>query len=204
MGLIKGSCSITKFKVKEGEKPDESLAEYLESIARLGFTDIVENSDIASSHGWVNLMNNFSTDFSDNEFFKPPYVCLSLRRDTRSVPNKTLAQQCYDAEELIKKENDLEFLAKKHKKEIRDTIFNKLIRQAIPVSSYHDMVWDTDKGTVLFTGTSPKISDMFSFLFKETFDLSLLPVYPYSMACDLYGEDAAANIWPIDSLGGDL
>jgi len=204
MGLIKGSCSITKFKVKEGEPEHGGIEARVEEITRFGFKEIPQNSDITSAYGWVNLMNNFSTDFSDNEFFKPPYVCLSLRRDTRSVPNKTLAQQCYDAEELIKKENDLEFLAKNHKKEIREVIFNKLIRQAIPVSSYYDMAWDTDKGTVLFTGTSPKMSDMFSFLFKETFDLSLLPVYPYSMACDLSGEELIANIWPIDSLGGDL
>jgi len=204
MGLIKGACSIAKFKVKGGEPEYGGLEERVEEITRFRFTEITQNSDITSAYGWVNLMNNFSTDFSDREFFKHPYVCLSFRRDTRSVPAKTLAQQCYDAEELIKKENDLEFLAKKHRKEIRDTVFNKLIRQAIPVSSYYDMVWDIDKGTVLFTGTSPKISDMFSFLFKETFDVGLQPVFPHEMACDISGEESAANIWPIDSLGGAI
>ena len=183
MGLIKGTANLTRFKV-EGHPPEDMREKYPDKINRFAFRKLDDNSDQEQSSGWANIMDIFDSRFTWNEFSLEPYIALCWRIDKKSVPAKALQQYCMEAEEEIMKIENLEKLPKQKRKEIRDIVYSKLLRRAIPRTNTYDMVWDLNSSIVIFGGTAPKLCDAFSELFFKTFDLNLKTVFPYSLAYD--------------------
>ena len=205
MGLIKGSGGFTRFTVN-GAPPPDYLEKYTEQISHFAFTTLDEYSDEERATGWVNIMNIFDCQFLDRNFFKHPYITLTWRLDIRKVPQKALNQHCFEAEEEIKHEEDIEFLHKKHRKEIKEMMWRKLLKRAIPNSYTYDMVWNLESSTVIFGGTGDKVCDEFSECFTKTFDLTLSPVFPYSLAFSLLEKEMLNTglldaLRPIDFIG---
>jgi recombination associated protein RdgC len=156
-----------------------------ERIARYAFKRMPEDSDQERAVGWVNILDELQDGFYGDEYFKEPYLALSFRVDSRSVPSRALRQYCREAEEEIKAREGLEFLNKKKREEIREMVRSKLLRRAIPRSGVYDMAWDLQNGTVIFGATNNRICDEFSEAFYNTFDLRLTSVFPYGTAYGL-------------------
>ena len=128
MGLIRGSASITRFFVS-GTFSKNDLDEYSKRISRFAFVNLDEYSDIERSTGWVNIMDMFDTDFDGRPFFMHPYVTLSFRVDVRKVPTNALKQHCRGAENKIKEAENLEYLPKAKRKELRDFMWFGCLNQ---------------------------------------------------------------------------
>jgi len=181
MGVVRGSLNCTRFLVN-GE-PDEGFREAArEKVVRYSFKRLHEDSDQERAVGWVNILDEYQRGFLGDEYFKEPYIALSLRVDTRSVPARALRQYCREAEDEIKEREGLEFLSKKRREEVRDAVRARLLRRAIPRTAVYDMVWDLQRGLVLFGATSTRLCDEFAEIFYNTFELRLTSVYPYSLA----------------------
>jgi DNA recombination-dependent growth factor C len=181
MGFIKGAVTLTRYRV-EDELPEdfrETLKERIESHA---FRRLDEDSLEERSSGWVDILDTLQVGFVGDEFSKEPYLALSFRVDTRTVPPRALRQYCREAEEEVKAREDLDFLNKKRREEIRDGVRARLLRRAIPRSNTYDMVWDLTSGMVFFGSTNSKICDEFTEHFFATFDLRLASLHPYSSA----------------------
>jgi recombination associated protein RdgC len=181
MGFIHGSVTCTRFMVA-GDLPDDFRERAAERISRYAFRMLREDSDLEVSMGWVNVLDDLQVGFHGHEFFKEPYLALSFRVDTRTVPARSLRQYCREAEDEVKAREDLEFLNKKRRQEIRDAVMGRLLRRAVPRSRVYDMVWDLQSGVVLFGTTGKKVCDAFSEVFYNTFELRLTSVYPYVLA----------------------
>lgn len=181
MGLIKGSCSLTRFIVE-----DPVPVDYLESfpgfIERYSFRNLDEISSAEKSIGWVNIMDMFDTSISKMHYLKEPYLAMSWRIDTRNVPSKALQQYSLEAERKIMGLEELEFLPKGKRKEIKEMTRLGLLKRAIPVSKTYDMIWNLDKGVVIFGGSSDKLCDEFSSFFYKCFNLRLSSIYPWLTA----------------------
>jgi DNA recombination-dependent growth factor C len=181
MGLICGSGSFTRFVVKD-KPPDTYGEDFPENIERFAFRKLDETSEEERSIGWVNLLDPLDSRFPGRTYFKEPYLALSLRIDVRKVPAKALKQYCTEAENEIKERENLEFLSKGRRQEIKESVRLALLKRTIPRTNTYDMIWDLNSGVLLFGAVNPKLCDEFSEFFSKTFELPLATVFPYSLA----------------------
>jgi len=188
MGLIAGSWSFTRFQV-EDPLPEGYLAVFSERIQQYAFRPLDEASDLDRSSGWVDIVDMFDNRFLGHSFLRPPFLSLSWRVDARSVPSHALKQHCRALENKIKEEENLEFLPRGRRQEIREHGYAQLLRRAIPRSNVYDMIWNLDTGLVYFGSVSHKLCDEFSEFFFITFGLPLTSVFPYAMARKLLDKE---------------
>ena len=182
MGLISGSGSFTRY-LTDGALPEKFMEVLSEKISRHSFRNLDEKSIDERSVGWVNVMDIFDNRFVGLEFLKEPYITMSLRVDERKIPATALKQYCLEAEEKIKKDENLEYLPKKRRSDIKDGVRLRLLKRAIPVSRCYDMIWNYSTGLVIFASTSNRLCDEFMEFFLQTFDIQLEAIYPYMLAC---------------------
>ena len=204
MGLISGSGSFSRYQVKG--KPAEDFLEGLsERISRHTFRNLTEDSTQERSAGWVNIMDMFDNRFAGLEFLKEPYIAISLRVDERKIPATAIKQYCLEAEEKIKDAENIDFLPKRRRADIKDGVKLRLLKRAIPGSKVYDMVWNYPTGDVAFGGTNTKLCDEFQEIFLKTFDFHLLAMCPYTLGSgflekkgespDLIDGLVPSNIW---------
>ncbi len=192
MGLISGSGSFTRYLV-EGALPENFLESLSEKIARHSFRNLDEKSIAERSAGWVNIMDMFNTRFAGLEFLKEPYVTMSLRVDEKKLPSTALKQYCLEAEEKIKTAENLEYLPKTRRLDIKEGVRLFLLKRAIPVSSVYDMIWNYNTGLVIFGCTTNKLCDEFMEFFLRTFNIQLQTIYPYSLAARFLEKEGASR-----------
>ena len=181
MGLISGSGSFSRYQVK-GKPADDFLEGLAERISVHGFRNLTEESQKERSAGWVNVMDMFDSRFPELDFLKEPYIAMSMRVDERKIPATAIKQYALEVEKKIKETENLEFLPKRRRADIREAVMLKLLKRAIPTSRVYDMVWNTSTGSVVFGCTNTKVCDEFQELFLKTFDLHLLAICPYTLA----------------------
>lgn len=181
MGLISGSGSFTRY-IADGALPENFMEVLSEKIVRYSFRNLDEKSIDERSVGWVNVMDMFDNRFGGLEFLKEPYITMSLRVDERKIPATALKQYCLEAEEKIKKDENLEYLQKGRRLDIKDGVRLRLLKRAIPVSRCYDMIWNYSTGLIIFGCTANKVCDEFAEFFLQTFDVQLQAICPYTLA----------------------
>jgi DNA recombination-dependent growth factor C len=199
MGLISGSGSFTRY-LTDGALPDKFMEELSEKITRYSFRNLDEKSIDERSVGWVNVMDMFDNRFAGLEFLKEPYISMSLRVDERKIPATALKQYCLEAEEKIKKDENLEYLQTRRRSDIKDGVRLRLLKRAIPVSRYYDMIWNYSTGLVIFGCTTNRLCDEFVEFFFQTFDIQLQAICPYTLA-GRFLEKEGASPDLLDGLG---
>ena len=180
MGLISGSGSFTRYIV-EGELEPNFMGSLSERIAPYLFRNLDETSLDVRNMGWVNIMDMFDNRFSGLEFLKEPYIAMSLRIDERKIPQTALKQHCLEAENRIKEQENLEFLSRTRRSDIKEAVTLRLLKRAIPVARTYDMIWNYTTGFVLFGGANNKLCDEFVKFFLQTFEFHLQAVCPYTI-----------------------
>ncbi len=181
MGLLSSSVSISRFYIK-GEMPSDYKEQYPLQIRRHSFRELDEDSAEERSAGWVNLMDMLDNKFIGEEFFKENFITMSLRIDVRKVPQKALKYYCIKAENEQKARLNKEYLAKAARQEIKERIYFQLLKRVIPQGNVYDMIWNLNQHTVIFSSQSNPVCEEFSKLFKNTFGLSLIALFPYTIA----------------------
>jgi len=181
MGLLRGSASFSRYIVN-GTPPEGYLDEYAQNITRYSFRGFDEYSDEDRSTGWVNIMNIFDASFDQKLFHIYPYLSLSLRVDTRKVPSSALKQHCLEAEHRIMVTENLDYMSKERRREIKEMTLSQLLKRAIPRTITYDMIWNIKSSVLIFGSVSSRTCDEFAELFLKTFDLNLSPLFPYSLA----------------------
>lgn len=181
MGLLRGSAGFSRYFVN-GTPPEDYPDAYVDNIIRYSFRGFDEHSDQDRSTGWVNIMNIFDTAFEQKQFHMYPYLSLSFRADSRKVPSSALKQHCLEAEHRIMVMENLEYLPKEKRREIKEITQSQLMKRAIPRTNTYDMIWNIQTTMLIFGSTANKMCDEFAELFFKTFGLNLAPVFPYSLA----------------------
>ena len=191
MGLISGTGSFTRY-LADGALPENFMEVLSEKIARYSFRNLDEKSIAERSVGWVNVMDMFDNRFAGLEFLKEPYIAMSLRIDERKIPSTALKQYCLEAEEKIKKDENLEYLPKGRRSDIKDGVRLRLLKRAITVSRCYDMIWNYSTGLVIFGSTTNRLCDEFVEFFLRTFDIQLQAICPYTLASRFLEKEGAS------------
>ena len=195
MGLISGSGNFTRYWV-DVPLSEGFMEDMPKKIARYAFKNLEENSFDERSIGWVNIMDILDNRFRAMEYLKEPFIAMSFRVDKRKIPQTALKQYCQEAEEKIKELEQVEYLPKMVRHEIKEDARNRLLKRAIPVSNVYDMIWDIQKGVVIFGSINNELCDEFSEFFIKTFELQLQPVFPYALDCRFLEKECI----PVDTL----
>jgi len=204
MPFLKRSCPITRYRLLE-QPTREHLQHAVEDLARHGFRSIDTLPDELSA-GWVNFDDPTDSEWRTSAPERLAHLVWTLRMDKRSVPAKLVdVRTRLEIKKFLERRRAeiqekvlIPFANKDEKAEIRDRVRLALLSQAAPVPNMADVVWITPANAtpaeVWLCATTPALLEHFSFLFKQTFNLAVLPISPLTPVVDSFDD------WP-DSIG---
>lgn len=177
MGLLKGTWTFSRFYVL-GNLPEQSNTFIDEGLKKNAFPDFTGKFS-EMSVGWTDIENIIDTDFKYAKYNCGSYLIFSLRIDRRSLPPALLKLKVMEKEKKYLAENDNKRLYRQEKEEIKERTRLELLERALPIPSFYEVCWSSSKNTVIFGSHSDKVTEAFQKLFKESFQLNLLPYLPW-------------------------
>ena len=213
MGFLSASASFSRYRLTE-PAPDQTIRELHQRLKDHAFRDIDHTAD-ERSWGWVSFEDMLDHRFGVAPPEKGEYAAFSLRLDTRRIPPAVLKKHYTLAlnQELAKaKEEGRKFVSKERKRELRENVQLALLSRTLPIPAVFDVAWNVSSGVVLFGSTRPKVQDLFTAHFTQTFDLHLelmTPRAPGRVPARPRDRDAASGhralvlrgLSPADTLG---
>ena len=197
MGLLKGPLTFSRFMVV-GELPSNFTDMIHQQIRRYAFQDVAANTQ-EKIMGWTGIENVLDTDFSHASYAWGGYLLFSLRVDRRTVPPSLLKLRALEAEQQHLKETRRKKIDKVAREQIRENIYQDLLRQLPPTPSFYEVCWSVSDGRLLFTCLSEKVIQDFQDLFKSSFDRAPLPFVPWDP--QVLDKDTAGKIEALQSVG---
>lgn len=188
MGLLSGTLRIRRYQ-PQCHAPDD-LAEVVQKYAFGGFQEGDEREEVA---GWVSAGDPYA---APTDIRVGNRIALGLRVDRKRIPGRFLRESCRATEEVWKLRGGREVLTRAERDEIKTIVRKQLLERAIPSMGVAEMVWDLERGVVLFTNTSEKQNELFRHLFQVTFGGALLLLFPYSLAVQTCGPELVDRILP--------
>ena len=91
---------------------------------------------------------------------------------------------CEAEERRIKKEQKKEALNRYERAEVREQVEQALRKKVLPSIRSTEMVWNWPEGIIRFFTTNKSLNEEFVELFEESFGLTLIPEYAYTLAQD--------------------
>ncbi len=177
MGLLKGSWSFSRYRVA-GKMPEQFDDFIDERLKRYAFTEIT--SQVAEKiAGWTSLENVLDTEFSYAKYKLGAYIIFSLRMDRRSIPPSLLKLKVMEAEKKHLADSGKKRLYRPERDDIKERVQLELMARAPRVPSFHEICWFPESSSLIFGSLSPQIMEDFEKYFKETFQLTLLPLLPW-------------------------
>lgn len=187
MGLLKGSVTISRYKV-QGSLPDD-LSEFLDQRIKLNIFRDIEESAQESGFGWVSVHDFLDTDFAFASYLLEPYIVLGLRIDKRRVPAGLVRK--YHRMEILKAlaMRDSRGLSRAEREELKEKVRLTLLKRTPPQTQMLEVVWDLNKAQVWLTSTAKPAMETFESLFKRSFALNLIPCIPAILAQDMLAKN---------------
>lgn len=180
MGILTSSVSVTRYKV-EGK----IIAPILETVANgLKKNAIAEIDEDVSEKavGWTSFHKPYHPDFYGSSFVYGNYMLFSLRIDKKSIPAKVLKKHFMieSARRLAKTGRD--FLSRNEKKVLKDQIIDRLSLRIPATPNLYDVIWNYEKSSLWFFSNLKAANEELETLFRHSFDLILIRLFPYTTA----------------------
>lgn len=181
MGLLSSTVSISRYRVEGDPTEDLSPLEMVRQGLQGHVISQIEDEYAELTVGWTPLESPFDPDFETYSFSFGTYFVFSMRIDKKKVPAKIIKK--YVALEVNKKlkESGREFLSRNEKTDIKDMITEKLMRRMPAVPDVYDVVWDFENQSVLFYSTQKAANEELETLFKRSFNMKLIRLFPFTM-----------------------
>jgi recombination associated protein RdgC len=180
MGLLSPSVSITCYKV-DGTLEDPVM-DFVEK--KLNQNKIMEIDDDVSEKaiGWTSVENPYQPDFEGSSFCIGTYFVFALRIDQKSIPAKVLKK--FYVLEMLKmlSESGRKYLNKTEKRMVKDRVYSLLLRRYPATPKIYDLIWNYEEGFLWFFSNQKTANEELETLFSKTFQLSLIRLFPYTIA----------------------
>ena len=187
MGFIKGSLSLTRYRVKE-EPPELLTDEYLdERLAKSAFVDI-EHTPEERSLGWVEFFNHLDVNFNPATYRFGGLLAFTLRLDSRKVPAKTVARY-YAIREAQVVEQTGRRPNSRSKKQLKEVVQSELLQRALLNTELMEVAWLFRENEIWLAAVGEKRRETFEELWGRTFGLSLQMLVPVTAGLELLPGD---------------
>ncbi|RKX20376.1 MAG: exonuclease [Candidatus Zixiibacteriota bacterium] len=180
MGLLSSSVSITQYQV-EGKLPTPVNNSVLEGLKKNIILDIDNESEELVS-GWTSFENPYKPGFELSEVSIGTHLVFSLRIDKKSIPSKILKKHYFMEITRRLSETGREFLSKNEKSEIREHVKTVLSLRIPATPNIYDIIWNYEGGQLWFFSNLKSANEEFETLFSKSFKLTLIRVFPFTMA----------------------
>jgi len=207
MGAIKGTLTYTTYYVEN--EPVEGFREVLvQELENHRHREIDVEAGRDQSLGWVVMGAPWSREFTWDNVFLDPYICVSLRNDRIRIPATTLRAYMAEREAIFLDERGGSSLDRKERKVLKDDLLMQLRRRAIPDIKVFDVMWNVQEGILRFWAQNRGICDAFEELVHRSWGLKLIPQSPYSAATRYVDEPkveaAILELDPSDFAGAEV
>jgi DNA recombination-dependent growth factor C len=191
MSLLSNALSITRYRINGRLNGPITDAVYL-GLKKNMLSDI-EDTDAAHSAGWTSFQDPFTPSFEGASFVYGNYFVFSLRIDKKIIPSKLV--QKHMAIEVAKKcqASGREFLSKNEKKMIRENVISLLGLRIPATPNIYNVLWNYEASLVWFFTHLKRPNEDFETLFKTSFGLTLIRIFPFTFA------ESAASMSDFDS-----
>ena len=180
MGLLSTSIGLTRYNVK-GRLKAPTLDTVLKLLRKHTITDI-DRKDSEKAVGWTSFQTPFNPNFKGSLFIIGTYFVFSLRIDKKNIPVKMIKKHCLLEEARKLKEDERDFLSRNEKKMIKENVISVLSQRVPATPNVYDLFWDYENAKLYFLSNQKSANEELENLFPKTFSLSLIRLFPYSMA----------------------
>jgi hypothetical protein len=177
MGLLKGTWTFSRFRVS-GALPEESNNFIETGLKKNAFSDFF-GVHTEKSSGWTNAENILDVDFAPAKYKCGGYLIFALRMDRKVLPAALIKLKVLEAEKKYLAESGNKRLHRHEHEDIKEAIQSELLEKALAIPSFTEICWSPTNNTVFFGSHSEKAVEEFQRLFKESFELTLLPFLPW-------------------------
>ncbi|MBG0777574.1 MAG: recombination-associated protein RdgC [Desulfovibrionaceae bacterium] len=189
MGFLSASAGFTRFRITD-PVPDELWPQAHERLKKYAFQEIEDTTD-ERRWGWVSIENMLDNRWREAPPEKGEYLAFTLRLDTRRIPpavfKKHLAIATAEEERKVR-EQGRKYVSRERKKELKEQVKLRLMARTLPIPAVFDVIWAMRENVVYLCSTRSNISEIFTQLFTDTFELHVEPLTPYSLGVKLLGE----------------
>lgn len=162
MAFDKGNVSFKIFYLKNGLK-EASIEKF--AASRAPSIDTLGTSPI---RGWVTWRHLLDSNVSEETCYFPPWFNIAMMSAEKKVPPKLLKCYCRVEEDVLMRAENLPFVNKKQKAEIKKRVYEELQPQMPPTLSGIPLVANFNTNFVLAEALTPANLDKFSQFFRET------------------------------------
>ncbi len=180
MGILSPSVSITCYKV-DGTLEDP-VVDTVEKKLKQNMVMEIDDDVSEKTAGWTSLENPYQPKFEGSSFSIGTYLIFALRIDQKSIPAKVFKK--FYVIEMLKmlSESGRKYLNKTEKGMVKDRVHLMLLRRYPATPKIYDVIWNYEGGSLLFLSNQKSANEEFETLFSKTFHLSLIRLFPYTIA----------------------
>ena len=132
--------------------------------------------------GWVSWRHLLDRDVSEQACYVSPWYRVVALQAEKKVPPKLLKAYCLQEEDVVMRAENLAFLNRKQKAEIKKRVYEQLQPQMPPTLTGLPMVANLRTNFVLAEAMTSANMDKFTLLFRETTDEQPYVVTPNGLA----------------------
>jgi len=180
MGLFSAAVSITRYRV-DGKIENEVTETVAKGLKKNAISEIDEDT-VEKGSGWTSFENPFQPAFEGSSFVYGNLFVFSLRVDRKSIPTKLLKKHVTLKTSKRLAKTRRHFLSKDEKETLREKVTAELAIRVPATPHIYDLVWDYEKSAVCFFSNLRSANEELETLFKRSFNLSLIRIFPYTAA----------------------
>ena len=180
MPFIRGPVSFTICKLPK-KLPEDCLEKF---AAKKGYSleTILDEPQI----GWVSSRHLLDTRIDEETAYTGGYLHLVLRSAVRKIPPSLYTAECRIEELAALASEKVQSLSRKQRKEIRESVKERLIKSMPPVLTGIPFVIDSTKDLLYLGATSAAQIGLFTNYFLETLDFAPIQMIPEIATEDLF------------------
>jgi DNA recombination-dependent growth factor C len=180
MGILSSAASVTRYKV-EGKIETGVMETVIKGLRKNSVREIDDDA-ADKSVGWTSFEHPFQPTFEVSSFVFGNLFVFSLRIDRKSIPPKLLKKHITreTTERLAKTKQ--RFLSKDEKQALKDKVVMDLAIRLPSIPHVYDLIWDYENAGVSFFSNLRAANEELESLFKKSFTLSLIRIFPYTAA----------------------
>ena len=180
MGIQSPTASISRYRVEGNlEKP------VIETVRRGLKSNIIEDIDrdsVESAVGWTTFHKPYQPNFEGPSFIFGTLFIFSLRIDKKTVPPKLLHKHVMLASFKRLAETGQRYLTRNEKQVLKEQVTGQLIQRMPATPNVYDLIWNPEDASLLFFTNLRAANDELETLFRRSFNVSLIRLFPYTAA----------------------